>query len=375
MITRAVQHRFGYGAARLLIGIPTDAAPLSRLTDTPVPYERLLTGIPVVLCLGIAGLFLGLAGRTDLRPIPLPTPPVLTADSDSSIELESWITPMATPETPAADTPTPALSPVLRADVLSSPPSPPASAPEPVPTRPSFDPRSLVTAPPRPTEALAESIRNPGRPGADWARPRVAPPASRTLVRALPGAPADDSRIPITPLLDAPSALPAFSARPPSETLTRPSRVASPWTRHADLREGPSPPTSGGGTGPTRPSLPAVALGIPSPRITQTIRERVAEQSLIEGWHEIPLDALPDCSPPGRQDQLKRQILEFAPSGASCTHADGSYRFLETRNLNAFLMWSRTNPDDFTASAAIGDVCDVLMRALRCLETSPTKEL
>jgi hypothetical protein len=107
------------------------------------------------------------------------------------------------------------------------------------------------------------------------------------------------------------------------------------------------------------------------------VRKRVGQQARRDGWYEVPLDELPACSPPERQDQLKKRILlaTTAQRARECSHQDGQYRFLETRNLNAFLMWSRTNPESAFAQRPARDVCDVLERALVCLEGASTKDL
>ena len=88
----------------------------------------------------------------------------------------------------------------------------------------------------------------------------------------------------------------------------------------------------------------------------------------------MPLDALPDCSPPGRQDLLKKRILLAAPFQRECSHPGGSFRFVETRSLGAFLMWSRPNPDARAGQPKDRDACDVLERALECIGDRPSQE-
>ncbi|MBK7950082.1 MAG: hypothetical protein IPK00_15325 [Deltaproteobacteria bacterium] len=96
--------------------------------------------------------------------------------------------------------------------------------------------------------------------------------------------------------------------------------------------------------------------------------------SALDGWQEVPLDELPDCSPPGRQDLLKKRILLAASVKRECSHASGSYRFVEVRSLGAFLMWSRPNPDRRAGQPRDRDACDVLQRALACLGDPSSQE-
>jgi hypothetical protein len=94
----------------------------------------------------------------------------------------------------------------------------------------------------------------------------------------------------------------------------------------------------------------------------------------LDGWQEVPLDELPDCSPPGRQDLLKKRILLAASVKRECSHASGSYRFVEARSLGAFLMWSRPSPERGAGQPRDRDACDVLQRALACLGDPSSQE-
>jgi hypothetical protein len=108
--------------------------------------------------------------------------------------------------------------------------------------------------------------------------------------------------------------------------------------------------------------------------VPQALREeaRVATSNRSSGpfgagWEEVPLDALPDCSPPGRQDQLKQQILRRSAGRPVCAHPQGRYRFVETRNLGSFLMWTNSTPSAAHRANAPRDACEVLEAALHCL--------
>jgi hypothetical protein len=118
-------------------------------------------------------------------------------------------------------------------------------------------------------------------------------------------------------------------------------------------------------------SAPGIAAAMTTDR---AVREELGRASYRSDWHEVPLDDLPDCTPPGRQDMLKKRILFAAPFERECSHQDGSYRFIETRNLGAFLMWSRPNPNRSIRQPRHSNVCDVLESALRCLDGSAIEE-
>jgi hypothetical protein len=101
---------------------------------------------------------------------------------------------------------------------------------------------------------------------------------------------------------------------------------------------------------------------------------RDSRGSAVDGWQEVPLGELPDCVPAGRQDVLKKRILLAASLQRECSHASGSFRFVETRTLGAFLMWSRPNPGPSAGQPRDRDACDVLERALVCLGDRSSEE-
>ncbi len=137
---------------------------------------------------------------------------------------------------------------------------------------------------------------------------------------------------------------------------------------------------NGSGKGPTgappdprRPFVSAARRALPA-LSSGSNGSNGSNREGVDGWQEVPLDALPDCSPPGRQDLLKKRILLAAPFQRECSHRDGSYRFVETRNLGAFLMWSRPNPDGRAGQPRDRDACDVLERALACIGDRSSQE-
>jgi hypothetical protein len=68
------------------------------------------------------------------------------------------------------------------------------------------------------------------------------------------------------------------------------------------------------------------------------------------------------------EDGLKLQVMKAAVNRTSCSSRAGNYRFVETKNLNAFLMWIERNP-----SRKAADRCIELKLALECLAVTPNR--
>ena len=65
------------------------------------------------------------------------------------------------------------------------------------------------------------------------------------------------------------------------------------------------------------------------------------------------------------EDRLKQAVVAAVTTQKECVSRAGTYRFVETKNLNSFLMWI-----DRAASRSVGDRCDELQHALECLQGS-----
>jgi hypothetical protein len=76
----------------------------------------------------------------------------------------------------------------------------------------------------------------------------------------------------------------------------------------------------------------------------------------------VPLAALAACSSDRAEDSLKQRVIAAVTTQEQCVSRSGTYRFLETRNLNSFLMRVEQAP-----GRAVGDRCDELRLALECL--------
>jgi hypothetical protein len=173
--------------------------------------------------------------------------------------------------------------------------------------------------------------------------PRVAPPAA--VDPTLPG---DEPVTTLTARADAPAALPA----------------------RANARPGPARPVAFAGAANT--SATAATAGTEAPR-----RERVTAAPLPsapqrpepdEKLRGVPLSTLAACRTDKREDELKLSVLGAVGKRRECSSAAGLYRFVETKNLNSFLMWIERAP----GRAAV-DRCGELAYALSCLKQPGAK--
>jgi hypothetical protein len=101
-------------------------------------------------------------------------------------------------------------------------------------------------------------------------------------------------------------------------------------------------------------------------------RERVAEAPLpsAPGRAEpnqklrgVPLSSMAACRSDQREDALKLQVIAAVRNRKECSSDAGTYRFVETKNLNAFLLWIERAP----GRPAV-DRCGELGFALTCLK-------
>lgn len=383
-----VHPRFGHGAARLAIGTPPEATSLSGLARAPITGERAASLLPAATC---AALVVGIALLTSLVTAPdasSPTPTLIVTRAWEAPPSPALAQPAPLPPREVAKrAPAPDVAPSTVAQRTPTPgpkveaPSAPATGPKvEAPSAPAprpFDPRSLVTstAPSLPSLEASSPSRSTKIAAA---RPLGLPTAPRVADLAL-AVPRSDrtGRAPTAPTAT-PNTVAAATPRPraasalPKASLEVASTSSGDAERRAFLAS-----LEAGAASADRPvaaptALPPVAT---SNAAAHAVREAALSGLAAEGWRAVPLEDLPDCRPAGRQDALKREILRASVGRASCSHPGGAYRFLETRNLNAFLMWSRTHPEAELAASGPRDACVVLERALRCLTGTPSKEL
>jgi hypothetical protein len=76
----------------------------------------------------------------------------------------------------------------------------------------------------------------------------------------------------------------------------------------------------------------------------------------------VPLSSLAACLADAEEDALKLDVMAARGERPECASAAGRYRFVETKNLNAFLLWVERAP-----SRKEADRCVELRLALECL--------
>jgi hypothetical protein len=190
----------------------------------------------------------------------------------------------------------------------------------------------------------------------------AAPPASA------PGRLQSAATRPAAPRAAAPSfdlGAPALAAPAAQDTLasTPAPRAAAPARAGTGTRASPRPPAS--------LAVPALAsalgdFGLEATPVHVAVRGDAA-RAVAARAHEpklrgVPLGSLASCVSDREEDALKQQLVALVGGPAECVSAAGRYRFVETRNLNAFLLWVERAPQ-----RAAADRCVELSFALECV--------
>ena len=174
------------------------------------------------------------------------------------------------------------------------------------------------------------------------ARSPVAPTVARAPLRV--------------PAAAAPIALPEERSEATRATLPL-RRETPPVERRTPPQAAPPPPplaAQSRGTARSGPLRGAAAPPAPSPSARSAKRD--------PGIRGVPLDSLAACVSDADEERWKRRVLAAVGSRESGTSAAGSSRFVETKNLNAFLMWIER-----AGNRPAGDRCEELGLALECL--------
>jgi len=290
--------------------------------------------------------------------------------------------------------------------VAARPPAPPP-APEPVPIAKPAPPRAPIAKPtPAPVTiarpvfpaAPAPLVRAPRsaapQPRVQVARPSLPKPVISIDAVAAPAAPAEASPPTSEPprLALRPVAAPAARPRPaPSFDLgapAAPSRLTEPAAPAASTRAllAVAPSTRATARGVARPppslALPALAVGGPvrdpgaeptpfrvaarDPAPTGGAARSRSDEPKLRG---VALASLASCVSDRDEDALKQQLVALLGEPAECVSTAGRYRFVETRNLNAFLLWVERAP-----ARPAADRCVELTHALDCVRKHAGRE-
>jgi hypothetical protein len=246
---------------------------------------------------------------------------------------------------PVRSEPAPKPAPKLRIDAI-------ASAPEPAPLPPERVERA--PAPPRTASALRIDPVAPSFPVAATAAASATPAPLRTAAR-VPARAAPPVAFSLEPVAAAPAPAP-----PPL-----PARARAAAERAVPSRTAAVPPPR---FDPVAPPARYADAAAPSPAPTPVHVARTAARGETvapapsHSLQGVPLGSLAACVSDREEDSLKLSVMATAGTRSSCSSRAGSYRFIETKNLNAFLMWIERSPERKAA-----DRCIELRLALECL--------
>jgi len=114
---------------------------------------------------------------------------------------------------------------------------------------------------------------------------------------------------------------------------------------------------------PTRATRSELQADVP-PRIADRsqLASSAGDSPANAAPEDVPLGRLAPCASRSEEDALKQKVIVSANARGTCASDAGSYRFVESRNLNAFLMLIRRNPHREVANR-----CEELRFALECL--------
>ena len=168
-------------------------------------------------------------------------------------------------------------------------------------------------------------------------------------------APTQRSRAPAPRLSTAPVPVAPTTAAAAPQRATRQAPVPS-------NRRGPRPAAAVAGVqaqiAPPAPQL-ASRTGRAAPEVP---RGTSADRPGVAG---VPLGDLAACVTDREEDRLKQAVVAAVTTQKECVSRKGTYRFVETKNLNAFLMWIDRAP-----GRPVSDRCVELSYALECLESA-----
>jgi len=323
------------------------ALALALVAFVPPPQERDVPTQDLVLIVAepVAPEALSPEPEPLVEPEPAPLP-VAAAEPVTPPPVAEKVAPPPAPAArpaPVRAEPAPKPAPKLRIDAI-------ASAPEPAPLPPERVERA--PAPPRTASALRIDPVAPSFPVAATAAASAVPAPLRTAARA-PARAAPPVAFSLEPVAAAPAPAPLPARERAAPTRMAPGRTAAvplprfdpvaPPARYADV------------AAPVPPAAPA--------RVARTAaRDESTSSAPSRSFQGVPLGSLAACVSDREEDSLKLSVMATAGARSSCSSRAGSYRFIETKNLNAFLMWIERSPQRKAA-----DRCIELRLALECL--------
>lgn len=384
--------RYGFGAARL--PLPAEALcpepPCSLREAAPDPREsaQWIAGSLAVLS---ALALLVVVSHRDAPPLEVvlfdPTGPVMVPAEPEPVVQEP--PPVVEPEPVAKEAPrvvepAPAAQRVVRPEPVPAPAPKAEPTPRPQAPRPAPAPRRV--APPRPVALAAAPTPEPPAPTRRAPRARPAPP--RPVAAPVPALAA-----PTTP-----QPFEVASSRPTRTARSRPAPPRPPAGVTAPALAAPAPPARDDTAAVaratratpqpaprarTRPNVRALPAAVPAaPEPAPVARPRAArpaaptppqrqrgsspDQPKLRG---VALGSLASCVSDRDEDQLKQRVIARVSKPGQCASRQGTWGFVETKNLNAFLMWVDRGPN-----RRAGDRCTELSLALDCVSRHGLQE-
>jgi hypothetical protein len=313
------------------------------------------------------------------RPAPvMPAPtPLLAAEPAPSERTQRRMPSVPAPVAPAPRVEVAAIDRVdptpTRAPNRVSRSRPSTTPPEAV--RPDLAPvASVAPSMPTSTAAPVRTARSPqfaatrDRGPVPSAAPAMAGLAPASAPRSEPNRSARRGPAPVSPL---------HSGRPDVQVAAAAAPLPTMQRSAAPVRAS-RPTTPGAAPGPAAPRPSVASLSAPVPSVpsgagarASTARTTAARpassghssgRSGGEGLAGVPLAALAVCKSDRLEDSLKQRVIAAVTTQEQCVSRAGTYRFLETRNLNSFLMQVEQAP-----GRAVGDRCMELQLALECV--------
>ncbi|HKA15566.1 MAG TPA: hypothetical protein VKH41_11155 [Myxococcota bacterium] len=257
-------------------------------------------------------------------PEPPPPPPPAPKPKPKPVRVEAP-KPLPPPPPPRPEPPAPKPRPVVKPEPIAPPEAPPIPASVPAPAR------IARQAPPRPSSSVQVPAPQIDRMTARLELPEPGPVAAHrtaaplTARSAPPPMPAAIDRV----------AVPRPEVAPPAPEVRAPRPAPAPELRAAR----PAPIAPGPAVGAPRPALRGVALS----------------------------ELLP-CVSDARELELKQRTVAAARNLPLCESSAGRFHFIETKNVNAFLMRIEQS-----AGRRSGDRCEELKLALECIASLPPR--
>ena len=296
------------------------------------------------------------------EPEPIPEPVKIVKKAQPPRPLPAMPAPIEPP--PKEFVPTPAPVRVAREPVKRPPTVVSIDPLSPVPLVPSDMPAPLPLA--KRTAARAPAANRPalpaladfapiGEPAPSGAPAALASRAVRTNVVARPGAATRTLAFAAAAPAAPPAAFDEEGSVPALATRSNAPRARAATTSSA------SRPNSLGFNAAAPGATVADTSASSAGRAERAALKRAAGTQ-NDNLAAVPLGSLASCATDREEDQRKLAVLSAVRGRTECRSSAGRYRFVETKNLNAFLMWIERAPNRVAV-----DRCVELRLALECL--------